>query len=190
MGWEDFLKQIEFSVGRGDRIRFWNDKWCGVMPLKDLFPLLFVCSTNQDASIESVLSRPASSISCEWNISFVRDFNDWELPVVMSFFKFLHPILPRRERLDTMVWKLRTSGQFDVSSFYCALQGSILPRRERLDTMVFGNFVLLVSLMLVPFIVLYKVVLKGKNFQGKEFGESKPLVLFLSLFGQQLEVKF
>ena len=35
-----------------------------------------------------------------------------------------------------MVWKLRTSGQFDVSSFYCALQGSILPRRERLDTMV------------------------------------------------------
>jgi hypothetical protein len=124
LGWKDFLKQTEFFAGGGDRIRFWYDKWCGDTPLKDLFPLLFLCATNWDASIESVVSRHVSSISSEWNISFVRDFNDWELAVVVSFFKFLHLILPRSDRLDTMVWKLRNSGQFDVSSFYCALQGS------------------------------------------------------------------
>ena len=27
--WDDFLKCICFKVGRGDRIRFWLDRWCG-----------------------------------------------------------------------------------------------------------------------------------------------------------------
>jgi hypothetical protein len=120
--WEEFSKQTAFSVGGGNRIKFWFDKWCGDTPLKDLFPLLFDCASNQDASIESVMSSPISSNPGTWNISFVRDFNDGELPVIVSFFKFLHPLFPRRERLDAMVWKPRNSGQFDVRSFYCALQ--------------------------------------------------------------------
>uniref|UniRef100_A0A2N9IM54 non-specific serine/threonine protein kinase n=1 Tax=Fagus sylvatica TaxID=28930 RepID=A0A2N9IM54_FAGSY len=57
MGWGTLLEQIRFSVGRGDRIRFWKDKWCGDTPLKDLFPLLFLCFANWEASIESVMSR-------------------------------------------------------------------------------------------------------------------------------------
>jgi hypothetical protein len=69
---------------------------------------LFSCSTNRKASFESVLSRSELSTAWDWNISFVRDFNDWELPVIMSFF----------------TWKLRSSGKFDVRSFYCALHSS------------------------------------------------------------------
>ena len=42
----------------------------------------------------------------------------------MSFFTFLQPFLPKSERRDTMIWKLRSSGEFDVSSYYCALQAS------------------------------------------------------------------
>jgi hypothetical protein len=118
------LEHIKFSAGRGDRLRFWVDKWCGDTPLKELFPLLFLCSTNCEASIESVLSSSDLPNLCAWNISFVRDFNDWELPVVMSFFKFLQPFLPKREKRDTMIWKLHRSGEFDVSSFYCVLQAS------------------------------------------------------------------
>uniref|UniRef100_A0A2N9EPP1 Reverse transcriptase zinc-binding domain-containing protein n=1 Tax=Fagus sylvatica TaxID=28930 RepID=A0A2N9EPP1_FAGSY len=124
MGWGAFWEKIEFFVGRGDRLRFWVDKWCGETSLKDLFPLLFSCSTNREASFESVLSRSVLSTSWDWNISFVRDFNDWELLVVMSFFRFLQPFLVRNVRKDTMTWKLRSSGKFDVRSFYCALQSS------------------------------------------------------------------
>uniref|UniRef100_A0A2N9FWN3 Uncharacterized protein n=1 Tax=Fagus sylvatica TaxID=28930 RepID=A0A2N9FWN3_FAGSY len=62
--------------------------------------------------------------SCSWNISFVRDFNDWELPEVLSFFKFIHPFLPSREIEDKLVWPYRKSGQFDVRSFYGAFQAS------------------------------------------------------------------
>uniref|UniRef100_A0A2N9IM47 Reverse transcriptase zinc-binding domain-containing protein n=1 Tax=Fagus sylvatica TaxID=28930 RepID=A0A2N9IM47_FAGSY len=37
---------------------------------------------------------------------------------------FLQPLLPKRDRRDTMIWKLRKSGEFDVRSYYCALQAS------------------------------------------------------------------
>ena len=44
--------------------------------------------------------------------------------MVLSFFKFLQPLLPKRDRRDTMIWKLRKSGEFNVRSYDCALQDS------------------------------------------------------------------
>jgi hypothetical protein len=120
LGWDEFMNHIDFSAGRGDRIRFWYDKWCGEVALKDLFPVLFGCSTNRNASIDSVVDKSSSNAGV-WNISFIRDFNDWELPLVAAFFQLLHPLLPRHDRMDSMVWKHRQSGQFDVSSFYSIL---------------------------------------------------------------------
>jgi hypothetical protein len=119
-GWDVFSGRIEYSVGKGDRIRFWFDKWCGNSPLKDLFPLLFLCSTDCQASIASVLSRSELDASCSWNISFVRDFNDWEMPEVLSFFNFIQPFLPSRETDDKLVWTLHKSSKFDVRSFTTA----------------------------------------------------------------------
>jgi hypothetical protein len=127
-GWDGFSGRIEFSVGKGDRIRFWFDKWCGNFPLKDLFPILYLCSTDRQASIASVLSRSDLDDSCAWNISFLRDFNDWEMPEVLSFFNFIQPFLPNRETDDKLVWPLRKSGKFDVRSYYGALQ---VPLRSR-----------------------------------------------------------
>ena len=124
LGWDVFIERIEFSVGKGDRIKFWFDKWCGNSPLKDLFSNLFLCSTDRHTYVTSVLSRSDLDTSCSWNISFVRDFNDWELPEVLSFFQFIDPFLPSRETDDKLVWPLRKFGQFDMQSYYGALQAS------------------------------------------------------------------
>uniref|UniRef100_A0A2N9ELX8 Reverse transcriptase domain-containing protein n=1 Tax=Fagus sylvatica TaxID=28930 RepID=A0A2N9ELX8_FAGSY len=99
-GWDGFSRRIEYSVGKGDRIRFWFDKWCDQTWMT----------------------------SCAWNISFLRDFNDWEMPEVLSFFNFIQPFLPNRETDDKLVWPLRKSGKFDVRSYYGALQ---VPLRSR-----------------------------------------------------------
>jgi hypothetical protein len=124
LGWADFMERIKFFVGKGDRIKFWFDKWCGDSPLKDLFPSLFLCSSDRHTSVTSVLSRADLDASSFWNVSFVRDFNDWELPEVLSFFEFIQPFLPSRETDDKLLWPLRKSGQFDVRSYYGALQAS------------------------------------------------------------------
>ena len=77
-GWEVYLQHVEFVVGSGSRVRFWHDKWCGEIPLWDRFPLLFYSSLLRDATIDSLFVRPNFGGVHEWNIIFVRNFNDWE----------------------------------------------------------------------------------------------------------------
>jgi hypothetical protein len=57
-------------VGQGNRVRFWEDKWCGELALKDRFPLLFNCSSNRGATIDTVLHISASGGVGEWNVTF------------------------------------------------------------------------------------------------------------------------
>ena len=54
-GWLDFVAYVDFEVGIGDRIRFWIDRMCGDRPLKDVFPDLYACASNRQATIDSIL---------------------------------------------------------------------------------------------------------------------------------------
>ena len=73
-------------VGRGNRVRFWEDKWCGDLALKDRFPILFTCSNSRGATLDTVLCRSVSGGAGEWNVTFTRRFNDWEVGMVTEFF--------------------------------------------------------------------------------------------------------
>ena len=55
MGWEDFSKNTQFVVGMGNRVRFWQDGWCGDQPLQLAFPGLYGIATDREASVESSL---------------------------------------------------------------------------------------------------------------------------------------
>jgi hypothetical protein len=100
------------------------------MALKDRFPMLFTCSTHCEATIDSVLVRPDSGGVREWNFTFVRGFNDWEVDVVVEFFLFLTSNIVTNEGPDRLRWKLQKDGAFDSRSFYYALKdrfGLIFP---------------------------------------------------------------
>ena len=90
-----------------------------------LFPALFTCSSNREATIVNVLTSPDSRGVWEWNVTFVRDFNDWEVDVVAEFFQFLHshkfPIAAPNVAPDGLRWKLCKDGAFASCSFYYAL---------------------------------------------------------------------
>jgi hypothetical protein len=40
-GWDNFKQHVRYEVGNGSRILFWQDVWCGELPLKNVFPVLF-----------------------------------------------------------------------------------------------------------------------------------------------------
>ena len=86
-----------------------------------LFPTLFTCTSNREA----VLTSPDSRGVREWKISFVRDFNDWEVDLVAEFFHFLHshnvPSAATSLAPDGLRWKLCKDGVFTSCSFYYAL---------------------------------------------------------------------
>ena len=121
MGWEVFSSHISFEVGLGTRVYLWHDKWCSDRSLKELFLGLYGCSLNQDDTIASALIRQGIGQSRVWNLSFGRDFNDWELDQVVAFFSLLHSHTPRDEVVDKLVWNPNRRGSFDSHSFYHVL---------------------------------------------------------------------
>ena len=123
-GWDFFNQHMKLVAGLGNRICFWQNNWCGDVPLKVMFRLLFSCSTSHSASIESCLSASDVGEGRAWNITFIRDFNDWEVEEVLAFFTFIHSKIRTSLDSDSLLWKLRQHGEFDVKSFYHALDGN------------------------------------------------------------------
>ena len=61
-------KNTQFVVGRGNRVRFWQDGWCGNRPLQLTFSRLYGISTDGEASIESSLTRLGAGEMRSWDV--------------------------------------------------------------------------------------------------------------------------
>ncbi len=122
LGWESINAHLRYKVGIDDRVRLWHDKWCGDVILKEAFPMLYECASNQAATISEVVVREHGRV--DWNVIFVRNFNDWELNIVVSFLHLLQSHLSSREVDDGLRWSLKKTGTFDIRSFYMALRDS------------------------------------------------------------------
>jgi hypothetical protein len=108
-GWDVFQHHVELVAGLGSRILFWHDSWCGDIPLKVMFPVLFSCSSSQSASVASCLSSSFGGAGRVWNITFIRDFNDWEVEEVLAFFNFIESKIPA-----TLDYAMEASSTWEV----------------------------------------------------------------------------
>ena len=76
-------------MGSGSQIQFWHDNWCGDQPLKLLFLVLFEIVTDNNAFVESLLERQVEGWSRNCCVEFIRNFNNWEIDELASFFTFV-----------------------------------------------------------------------------------------------------
>ena len=58
-----------------------------------------------------------------WNLNFLRDFNDWELDLVGDFLHILRGCKPSLEE-DSVLWRQGRSGQFRVKEAFSLLTKS------------------------------------------------------------------
>uniref|UniRef100_A0A2N9GZQ1 Reverse transcriptase domain-containing protein n=1 Tax=Fagus sylvatica TaxID=28930 RepID=A0A2N9GZQ1_FAGSY len=102
----------------------WKGIMCGwdEFSAHDLFPGLYACASDQAATINEVLVREDDRV--DWRVNFVHNFNDWELDSVASFLGLLQSNLPTLVVDDGLWWTLKTTGMFDVRSYYCSLRES------------------------------------------------------------------
>ena len=93
---------MAFLVGKGSKIKFWKDSWCTDTPLSHCFNHLFVLAAHRDATIEEMWDQDSSQ--GDWNLVFVKDFNDWELDMVGDL---LHTLRGHRPSLedDSVMWR-------------------------------------------------------------------------------------
>ena len=79
--WKEILKESDwcwenmaFNVGKGTKIRFWTDLWCGCTMLSQRFPHLYAMVVHRNATVEEMWDQNFGHGG--WNLKFLRDFND------------------------------------------------------------------------------------------------------------------
>ena len=85
--WKEILKEsvwcwenMALKVGKGIKIRFWTDLWCGCTELSQRFPHLYAMAVHKNATVEEMWDQNFGQGA--WNLRFLRDFNDWALDMV------------------------------------------------------------------------------------------------------------
>ena len=114
-------------VGGGSCILFWHDKWTGDVPLKILYPQLFMCAENKEACISEVLSPPVGDNDRVWSLRFYRKFNDWELAASYSLLHFIQTWIPRVKGVIDFVRVLMEVGSLTFSLFIIRFEMQLLP---------------------------------------------------------------
>jgi hypothetical protein len=74
---------VRYEVGNGSRILFWQVVWCGELPLKNVFLVLFTIACANEAWVEENMVIVNGVI--HWNVMFIQPINDWEMEEVHDF---------------------------------------------------------------------------------------------------------
>ncbi|KAF5206673.1 hypothetical protein FRX31_003740 [Thalictrum thalictroides] len=53
---DEFMKGVAFVIGKGSRISFWNDIWCGETTLRYDFPKIYLKSNGKTDTVAAHLN--------------------------------------------------------------------------------------------------------------------------------------
>ncbi|KAK9266383.1 hypothetical protein L1049_027285 [Liquidambar formosana] len=121
-GLDRFLEFTSLSVGKGDRVRFWEDHWRGDASFCSLFPRLYRLSLAHNASISSMVSIESQSF--RWDFKFFRNLNERESSNLASLLNILEGFSLSLFIPVKRVWIADSSGVFSCKSYFEKLIGS------------------------------------------------------------------
>ncbi|RVW29823.1 FGGY carbohydrate kinase domain-containing protein [Vitis vinifera] len=120
--WKEILKEMswcwnnmKFKVGRGTKIRFWTDHWCGNVALSQAFPQIFALAVCNNELVNDVWDSRLGQGG--WNLRLVRDSNDWELVLIEDLLFLLREVRVTPEE-DSVLWKGGDSASFRIRVAY------------------------------------------------------------------------
>ncbi|RVW99090.1 Serine/threonine-protein phosphatase 4 regulatory subunit 3 [Vitis vinifera] len=117
------LEQHEVQGGEGNKVMFWTDHWCGNEALSQAFPQIFALAACRNAAVDEVWDPRLGQGG--WNLSLVRDSNDWELGLIEDLLFLLRDIRVTPEE-DSVLWKGGDSDSFRIRGLIICWQPLIL----------------------------------------------------------------
>jgi hypothetical protein len=107
---------VRFEVGNGSRVLFWQNVWCGKLPLKNVFPALFTIAYAKEAWLEENMAIVNGVVHS--NVKFIRPVHDWDLEKVSHFFELLYSQQVRQGGVDKMCWIPSKRKTLEVKLYY------------------------------------------------------------------------
>ncbi|XP_034223761.1 THO complex subunit 1 isoform X2 [Prunus dulcis] len=104
-----------FSVGNGEKIRFWEDLWLKEGILKDLFPRLSSLSRRKNQSIACFANNHEMPLN--WDFDFRRNLSEAEIAEVVILLDILGKVRLYGSRSDRRSWEIEERGSFSCKSF-------------------------------------------------------------------------
>jgi hypothetical protein len=88
----------------------------------EVFPGLYSLASNKEAFIADNLDSVSGSR--QWNISFVRSLNDWEVDNLASLYSLMYSY-NLGGGADKIWWVPNKKGKYEVRSYYITLTSSV-----------------------------------------------------------------
>ncbi|KAK1311507.1 putative ribonuclease H protein [Acorus calamus] len=119
-GWfgfgREFKRGLWWKLGRGDRIRFWKDRWCGDTPLWSKYPLLFHLAEEKEALAGEVWQ--GGERNGEWRVNFRRISNELQVQECADLLWVLEGRMISDETADEVTWEAVPSLGYKVEGGY------------------------------------------------------------------------
>lgn len=110
----NILQCSNWTLGRGNKIRFWEDIWCGEENFQSKFPLIYKICSNKNCLLGNMFSNGNPG---GWNINVTRNLNDWEVEEYENLLNTVNNLRPSSHK-DKLCWKLKKNAQFSVKSYH------------------------------------------------------------------------
>ncbi|KAK7259210.1 hypothetical protein RIF29_24810 [Crotalaria pallida] len=107
-----FDDNLWIDLGRGDKARFWQDRWVGDRKLKDLFPRLFLLSQNKHSLVKDCGCWNQNVWS--WNLGWRRQLFAWEEELVLHLNQIIQAKACSISIDDGWKWGSSSRGLFEV----------------------------------------------------------------------------
>ena len=112
-----FQTACSFVVGRGDRTRFWTDRWIDGQSPAQLAPALISFATGRGAKERTVADALHDQ---QWVKDIRGDITLQALAEFVNLWTTIQAQPPWTDRDDSFTWRLTTKGEYTPSSAYLA----------------------------------------------------------------------
>ena len=113
------------TVGVGNTVRFWHDRWCEPGILKNIFPRLFSISSQKTFCINSLGEWNGNS--WVWSLEWRGTLYEWEREQVRSLQDIIVRYGPSRQRRDGVMWKQSGHTNYPTRSIMAKLNENYSP---------------------------------------------------------------
>ncbi|XP_068466471.1 uncharacterized protein [Phaseolus vulgaris] len=121
-GWgRNFEDSINWKVGYGKKVLFWEDNWVGSGTLKNVFSRLFSLSLSKDSAVTTF--RGWNYGKWDWNFVWRRNLFEWEKQIVVLFSQAVQGASFDLDKEDRWEWKEGEKLGYMVKSAYLPSKG-------------------------------------------------------------------